>query len=211
MTASLVLLAAGATLLAPPASAAVTRSVKTKAPLQPAISFPNGDSVVEGGQLAIRFDANGDTSVTSYRYSVGGTDLGSVVAAGPDGAANVTIDVGNVSGQRPVYAVAVDRQGRLSPMNQGSFTVSVLWSLRGQALDMNTWLPVAGATIRLDPVGIEVVTGPDGSFQFAIDPGIYTLTGTYAGPPSLSGSSQQLEIDGQGLWHDLYLWPDSGS
>ncbi|SCG63502.1 carboxypeptidase-like regulatory domain-containing protein [Micromonospora halophytica] len=211
LTASLVLLAAGSTLLAPPASAGVARSVKTKAPLQPTISFPNGDSVVEGGQLAIRFDANGDTSVTSYRYSVGGTSLDSMVPAGPDGAANVTIDVGNVNGERPVYAVAVDRRGRVSPMTQGSFTVSVMWSLRGQALDMNTWLPVAGATIRLEPVGIEVVTGSDGGFQFAVDPGLYTLTGTYAGPPSLSGSSQQLEVDSQGLWFDLYLFPDSGS
>ncbi|SCE96395.1 hypothetical protein GA0070607_3742 [Micromonospora coriariae] len=209
MTASLVLLAVGSTLLAPPASAAVTLSVKTKAPLQPSISFPNGDSVVEGGQLAIRFDANGDTSVASYRYSVGGTDLSSVVRSGRDGAATVTIDVGNVSGERPVYAVAVDRRGRLSPLAQGSFTVSVMWSLRGQAIDTSTWLPLAGATIRLEPVGIEAVTGPDGGFQFAVDPGLYTLTGTYAGPPSLSGSSQQLEVDGQGLWFDLYLFPES--
>ncbi|TDC84853.1 hypothetical protein E1193_04655 [Micromonospora sp. KC606] len=143
--------------------------------------------------------------------SVGGTNLGSVVPAGRDGAANVTIDVGTVSGERPVYAVAVDRRGRHSPMTQGFFTVSVMWSLRGQALDMTTWLPVVGATIRLEPVGIEVVTGPDGSFRFAVDPGLYTLTGTYAGPPSLSGSSQQLEVDGQGLWFDLYLFPESES
>ncbi|TDC60930.1 hypothetical protein E1258_13235 [Micromonospora sp. KC207] len=119
----------------------------------------------------------------------------------------MTIDVGHLSGERPVYAVAVDRHGRLSPMTQGSFTVSVMWSLSGRALDMNNWLPVEGATIRLEPVGIEVVTGSDGGFQFAVDPGLYTLTGTCAGPPSLSGSSQQLEVDGQGLDYELYLIP----
>ncbi|PZG17696.1 hypothetical protein C1I95_15085 [Micromonospora craterilacus] len=205
------LLAAGSALLAPTASAAVTRSVETKVPLPPTISFPNGDSVVEGGQLAVRFDANGHTKVASYRYSVDRTSLGSTVPAGRDGSANVTIDVGNVSGNRPIYAVAVDRQGRISSMTANSFTVSVLWSLRGRALDITTFLPVVGATIRLEPVGIEVVTDSDGVFQFAVDPGLYSLAGTYAGPPSLSGSSQQLEVDGQGLWFDLLLFPDSGS
>ncbi|WP_091099046.1 hypothetical protein [Micromonospora citrea] len=211
MTASLVLLAASLTVLAPPASAAVAPSATTKVPLQPAISFPNGGSAVEGGQLAVRFHANGDPKVASFRYSVDNTSLGSEVLAGSDGTANVTIDVGSVSGERPVHAVAVDRHGRRSSMTQATFTVSVIWDLRGQALDMTTWLPVAGATIRLEPAGIEMITGPDGYFQFDVDPGLYTLTGTYAGPPSLSGSSQQLEIDGQGLWLDLYLFPDSAS
>ncbi|MEU6021146.1 hypothetical protein [Micromonospora sp. NPDC047134] len=210
MAASLVLLAAGSMLLAPPASAAVTRPAETKVP-QPTISFPAGDSVVEGGQIAIRFAANGHPKVISYRYSIGDTNLGREVQAGPDGTANVTVDAGNVSGEHLVYAVGVDRRGRLSPMTQESFAVSVMWSIQGQALDMTTWLPVAGATVRLEPAGIEVVTGPDGRFQFAADPGLYTLIGTYAGPPSLAGSSQELEVDGQGMWFDLYLFPDGGS
>lgn len=210
MTASLVLLAAGSTLVASPASAAVGRPAGTKVPLQPTISFPNGDSVAGGGQIGIRFDANGDSTVTRFRYSVDDTNLDSEVPAAPDGTANVTIDVGNVSGEHPVYAVAVDRHGRLSAMTQGTFTVSAVWNLKGQALDATTWLPVEGATIRLEPAGIEVVTGPDGGFQFAVDPGLYTLTGTYAGPPSLYGS-QQLQLDNQETWFDLYLFPDSGS
>ncbi|MBM0202829.1 hypothetical protein JNW90_06745 [Micromonospora sp. STR1s_5] len=197
-------------LVAPPASAAVGGASGSKAPLQPAISFPGGDSVAEGGQIAIRFDANGDTRVTTFRYSVGDTNLGSEVHAASGGTASVTIDVGSLTGERPVYAVAVDRRGRLSPMTQGSFTVSANWSLKGQAFDTTTWLPLEGATIRLEPAGIEVVTGPDGAFQFAVDPGLYNLVGTYAGPPSLYGS-QQLELDNQGLQFDLYLFPDSGS
>ncbi|MGN9892391.1 hypothetical protein [Micromonospora sp. L31] len=204
------LLAAGTTLVASPASAAVGRAGGTKVPLQPAISFPNGDSVAGGGQIAIRFDANGDTTVTRFRYSVDDTKLDSEVPAAPDGTANVTIDVGSVGGEHPVYAVAVDRHGRLSPMTQGTFTVSAISNLKGQALDATTWLPVEGATIRLEPAGIEVVTGPDGGFQFAVDPGLYTLTGTHAGPPSLYGS-QQLLLDNQETWFDLYLFPDSGS
>lgn len=211
MAASLLLLASGSTLVASPASAAVGRPLGAKAPSQPVIGFPSGDSVSAGGQIAVRFDANGDTTVTRFRYSVGNTTLGNEVPATPDGTATVTIDVGNVTGERPVYAVSVDRQGRVSPMTQGTFTVSAVWSLEGQAIDATTWMPVEGATIRLEPAGIEVVTGPDGTFQFAVDPGLYTLTGTYAGPPSLSSSSQQLELDGQGLWFDLLLFPDSGS
>ncbi|MGC1212004.1 MAG: hypothetical protein WA890_12155 [Micromonospora sp.] len=215
MVASLLLLATGSALVASPASpasAAVGRAAGAKVPLQPAISFPNGDSVSAGGQVAIRFDANGDTTVTRFRYSVDNTNLDNEVPAVQDGTATatVTIDAGNVSGEHPVYAVAVDRHGRLSPMTQGTFTVSAIWNLKGQAIDATTWLPVAGATIRLEPAGIEVVTGPDGGFQFAVDPGLYTLTGTYAGPPSLYGS-QQLQLDNQETWFDLYLFPDSGS
>ncbi|MET7808542.1 hypothetical protein [Micromonospora chersina] len=209
MAASL-LLAAGSTLVASPASAAPGRQAGAKLPLQPSISFPNGDSVAAGGQIAIRLDANGDTTVTRFRYSLDDTNLDSEVPAAPDGTASVTIDVGNVSGEHPVYAVAVDRHGRLSPMSQGTFTVSAAWNLKGQAIDATTWLPVEGATIRLEPAGIEVVTGPDGTFQLAVDPGLYTLTGTYAGPPSLYGS-QQLQLDNQETWFDLYLFPDSGS
>lgn len=202
MTASLVLLAAGSTLLGSPASAAAG----TKVPLQPAISFPNGDSVAVGGQIAVRFDANGDTTVTGFRYSIDDTELDSQVSVAADGTASVTIDAGNVSGAHPLYAVAVGRQGRLSAVTQGTFTVVATWNLKGQALDATTWLPVAGATIRLEPAGTEVVTGPDGGFQFAVDPGLYTLTGTYAGPPSLYGS-QQLQLDSQETWFDLYLFP----
>ncbi|WFE45682.1 hypothetical protein [Verrucosispora sp. WMMD1129] len=149
--------------------------------------------------------------MTRFRYSVGNTTLGSEVPAAQDGTATVTIDVGTVTGERPVYAVSVDRRGRISSMTQGAFTVYAVWSLQGRAIDANTWLPVEGATIRLEPAGVEVVTGPDGIFQVAVDPGLYTLTGTYAGPPSLSGSSQPLELDGQGLWFDLLLLPDPAS
>ncbi|MFI7551951.1 hypothetical protein ACIBQ2_19625 [Micromonospora sediminimaris] len=207
MAASLLLLATGSTLMASPASAAV----EAKVPGPPVIDFPDGNSVSAGGQLAIRFAASGDTTVTRFRYSVGNTTLGSEVPAAQDGTATVTIDVGNVTGERPVYAVSVDRRGRISSMTQGAFTVYAVWSLQGRAIDANTWLPVEGATIRLEPAGVEVVTGPDGIFQVAVDPGLYTLTGTYAGPPSLSGSSQPLELDGQGLWFDLLLFPDSAS
>ncbi|MGY0003913.1 hypothetical protein [Micromonospora sp. I033] len=206
MAASLLLLAAGSMLVASPASAAVGRAAGAKAPVQPAIGFPNGDSVSAGGQIAIRFDTNGDTTVTGFRYSVDNTNLNNEVPAAQDGTATVTIDAGNVSGEHPVYAVAVDRRGRLSPVSQGTFTVSAVWNLKGQAIDGTTWLPVEGATIRLEPAGIEVVTGPDGGFQFAVDPGLYTLTGTYAGPPSLYGS-QQLQLDSQETWFDLYLFP----
>lgn len=210
MTASLVLLAVGSALVPSPVAAAAERLGGAKVPLQPAISFPNGDSVPEGGQIAIKFDANGDTKVTKFRYSVDSTSLDSEVPAASDGTASVTIDVGDVTGEHGVYAVAVDRCGRLSPITAGTFTVTAVWNLRGRAVDVTTFLPVEGATIRLEPADIEVVTGPDGSFRFAVDPGIYTLIGTYAGPPSLYGSVQ-LELGNQSLWWELVLFPDSAS
>ena len=125
------------------------------------------------------------------------------VEFGPEGA-------GDLSGERPVYAIAIDGDDRRSTLTQQTFTVTVVWNLRGWAIDMVTWLPAVGATVRLEPVGIEVVTGADGSFRFDVDLGLYTVVGTHAGPPVLTGS-QQLEIHEYGVTVDLYLFPDSGS
>ncbi|MFI5495389.1 hypothetical protein [Actinoplanes sp. NPDC051859] len=204
MAASLLLVTSGSSLVASPAAAA-----GAKVPCKPAIGFPAGAGVAAGGQIAVRFDAKGDAKVTRFRYSVGSTTLDKEVLAAADRTATVLVDAGDVTGDRLVYAVAVDRRGRVSPMTQGSFTVSATWSLQGRAIDATTWMPVEGATIRLEPAGIEMVTGPDGAFQFVADPGLYTVTGTFVGPPGLSGSSPELQLDGQGLNFELYMFPDS--
>ncbi|MFI6824812.1 hypothetical protein ACIBJE_28270 [Micromonospora sp. NPDC050187] len=202
------MLAAGV-ILAPPASALAARSAQTTAPLQPVISFPGGSSVPEGGRIAIRFDADGDTTVTRFRYGVNSTHLASEVPVGPDGTASVLVDVSR-PGEHSVHAIAVDGDNRLSGLSAARFMVTVVWDLRGWVLDSTTFLPVSGAIIRLEPSGGEVVTGADGYFQFDVEPGVHTLSGLHAGPPSLSGS-QQLLLDGQGVTFDLYLFPDSGS
>jgi hypothetical protein len=191
----------------PSASAVVEQPTGRKNLLPPTITFPSGDRVAAGGQIVIRFEASGDAMVTKIRYSIGGTDLDSEVSA-QHGIATATLDVGHVSGERPVYAVAVDKVGRLSTMASSAFTVSVVSNLQGRALDMTTWLPLQGATVRLEPIGIEIVTGTDGTFQFSVEPGLYTLIGTYTGPPSLY-FSQQLQLDEYGLNLDLPLFPTS--
>ncbi|OZV77527.1 hypothetical protein CA850_22890 [Micromonospora echinospora] len=173
------------------------------------ISFPGGSSIPEGGRIAVRFDADGDTTVTRFRYAVDGAHPTSEVPVGPDGTASVLVDVG-WPGEHTVHAIAVNGDDRLSGLSVARFTVSVVWDLRGWALDATTFLPVSGATIRLEPGGGEVVTGADGYFQFDVEPGLHTLSGLHAGPPSLSGS-QELLLDGQGVTFDLYLFPDSGS
>jgi hypothetical protein len=178
------------------------------APLQPTISFPDGDTVSAGGHLTVRFDAGGDTNVTKFRYSVGGTALGDAADADvPGGSATVTIDAGTVTGERPIYAVAEDDAGRRSSPVQASYTVQGQAGVSGTVYDGNTFLPLEGATVTLEPAGLSAVTGPDGFFTFdGFPPGLYTVSASKDGACPLSGS-QQLEIGDQPIWMDLYADP----
>jgi hypothetical protein len=186
-------------------------------PLPPAISFPNGATVLAGGQLQVRFDAGGDTNVTKFRYSVDGTSLDSEVsAAAAGGTATVTVNAGSVLGGHPIYAVAVDDGNRLSELSQAEFTVNPAASLNGMVLDESEFLstPVAGAMVTLEPGGLSTVTDANGAFSFAsLAPGHYTLSATFGGPCGLSGSVE-LDIDGMGFYWDLPVFrlvDDSGN
>ena len=83
----------------------------------------------------------------------------------------------------------------LKLIHSAGITNAITWTLEGPGFPT----PTVGAT------------GTTTHARAFAQPGLYTLTGTYAGPPSLSGSSQPLELDGQGLWFDLLLFPDFAS
>lgn len=174
-------------------------------PLQPKITFPNGADVTAGGQLTVKFDAGGDTNVTKFKYSVDGTGLGTTVnATTAGGTATVTISVGGTTGERPVYAVAVNDGGRVGGMAQGQFTVAPAASLSGTVWDPY-FLPQAGALVQLQPGGYQATTGADGSYALSNFPvGTYTITVTFGGRCGLA-FSQSMEIDGQGLTLDIFL------
>lgn len=173
-------------------------------PSPPSISFPDGDTTVQGGTLSVRFDANGDESVTEFRYSVRfpALDL-TAVPDEPGGFAVVEIPAGSSAGEVNVYAVA--RIGTTaSTTTAGTFRVRSLTSLTGRVVDVGTFLPVAGAVVRLEPGGHQVTTGADGEFSFstaAVPPGTYTLTAS----DGACSTELPIEIDGQGSSVELYL------
>ncbi|MFJ5600269.1 carboxypeptidase regulatory-like domain-containing protein [Micromonospora parva] len=175
-------------------------------PLQPAVSFPNGTEVTAGGQLRVTFNAGGDTNITKFRYSVGDTALGSTAnATAAGGTATVDVGVGTVTGERLIYVAAQDDGGRTGAMTQASFTVKVTAFVYGTVYDDN-WLPLAGATVRLEPGGPQTTTGPEGAFNLGnFAPGAYTLVGSFGGRCGLTGTSGPWEIDGQGLGVDIFM------
>ncbi|MEV4826776.1 carboxypeptidase regulatory-like domain-containing protein [Micromonospora sp. NPDC049257] len=182
-----------------------TNLAKLAVPLQPKITFPNGGDVTPGGNLAVTFDAGGDTNVTKFKYSIDGTGLGSTVnATTAGGTATVTINVGATTGARLVYAVAVDDGNRISDMNQSEFTVTSAASLSGTVWDPN-FLPQAGAVVQLQPGGHQATSGADGSYTLTgFTPGLYAVTVTFGGRCGLA-FNQPIEIDGQGLTLDIFL------
>ncbi|MER5702813.1 carboxypeptidase regulatory-like domain-containing protein [Micromonospora sp. NPDC002296] len=178
---------------------------KLAVPLQPKITFPGGAAVTAGGQLTVTFDAGGDTNVTKFKYSVDGTGLGTTVnATAAGGTATVTVNVGATTGERPVYAVAVDDGNRVGDMNQGQFTVASAASLSGTVWDPN-FLPQAGAVVQLQPGGHQATSGADGSYALTgFAPGSYTITVAFGGRCG-AAFSEPIEIDGQGLTLDIFL------
>ncbi|GAA3737710.1 hypothetical protein GCM10022225_20730 [Plantactinospora mayteni] len=174
-------------------------------PLQPAITFPNGTVVDVGGQLTVVFDAGGDTNVVKFRYSVDSTGLGAEVAATePGGTATVTVGVGSHIGDWSLYAVAVDGGNRASGLARGQFTVVGQPYLTGAVIDVETFTPVVGATVRLEPGGFESVSSADGTYSFTgIPAGTYTVSTSHEG---LCGSVT-IDVSPAGVYFDLYLLP----
>jgi hypothetical protein len=171
-------------------------------PLPPSISFPDGNTAVQGGTLSVRLDANGDETVTEFHYSVRFTSLNlTAVPDEPGGFVVVEIPVGNITGQAGVYATA--STGTVaSPMTMGAFEVLSLTSLTGRVLDIATFLPLEGAVVQLEPGGHQITTTADGEFSFSaseLPPGEYTLTASYGAcstelPVSLSGGGDYVEV-----------------
>ncbi len=177
------------------------------APAPPTVSFPDGSTATVGQPIAVRFDAGGDTNVTSYRYSVGSTTLGSTATpATPGGPVTVTVTP-TIRGEVPVYAVAVGANGTRSELAVGRIEVTgpATVSLSGLVLDGETFEPVQGALVTLEPGGLAMTTGPDGGYAFTGFPaGEITLTATIDG----KHGQVTLIVDGDLTW-DLILFPDS--
>jgi len=73
------------------------------------------------------------------------------------------------------------------------------------------WSPVEGATVTLEPGGMSMVTGPDGTYRFDGFPaGHYTLTATKDGSCPLSSGVVNRDISEQQLGEDLILFGPIG-
>lgn len=178
---------------------------------QPAITFPNGPEVTAGGTLTVTFDAGGDRRVTGFRYSLDSPTLDQTgKAAVRGGRATVSLDVGAISGDRPLFAVAVGGHGRTSALTQATISVTQTVPFSGTVLNGITWLPAPGATVTLEPGGLQATADSNGAFAFTgVPSGVYTATATVGGTCPAS-SSQTLLIDGQGLYFEFYLFPAEG-
>ncbi|MFD0732741.1 LamG-like jellyroll fold domain-containing protein [Planotetraspora mira] len=176
-------------------------------PLQPGVSFPDGNTVTQGEKLTVRFDARGDTNVVRFDYDDNGSNR-SVQATG--GSATVTIDA-RWAGTDFVSVVAVDEVGHRSPEARGWFTVEGVPSISGTVVNYPWWSPVEGATVTLEPGGMSMVTGPDGTYRFDGFPaGHYTLTATKDGSCPLSSGVVNRDISEQQLGEDLILFGPIG-
>ena len=131
-------------------------------PQPPSISFPEGNTTVQGGTLSVRLDANGDETVTEFHYSVRSIALNlTAVPNEPGGFVVVQIPVGNIAGQGSVYAAA--STGTVASLTTaGTFEVQSLTEPDGQVLDLATFLPVEGAVVRLEPGAHQITTAADG-------------------------------------------------
>ncbi|BAL88066.1 hypothetical protein AMIS_28460 [Actinoplanes missouriensis 431] len=207
LTIAMAMVLAGLTLIAGAAPAQARRAGLA----QPAITLPGGSQAVAGGTVTVTFDAGGDRRVTGFRYSFGSATLDARVAAGVrGGTATVDLAVGDITGDRPLYAAVVDRFGRVGPLNQATVTVTPVagGELTGRVLNGYTWLPIAGAAVTLSPGGLQVSTGDDGAFSVGgVTPGVYAVTAAVGGDCPAT-STQTLEIDGQGLAVEFYLFPE---
>ncbi len=86
---------------------------------------------------------------------------------------------------------------------------SVAPGVAGRVVDVATLAPVAGASVRADPLGIETTSDASGSYTLPLPTGVYTLAVT---APGYVGTSRLNQIVGEGVTSlDLDLIPASPS
>ncbi|MFC4072460.1 carboxypeptidase regulatory-like domain-containing protein [Actinoplanes subglobosus] len=171
-----------------PTDTLITRS---KA-LQPAVTFPNGTGVPASGNLKVTFDAEGDTNVTRFRYSLDADGLaGAVTAAAAGGTATVDIPVGTTKGDRQLFFAGEDAS-RIGVKDQRTFTVLAMASLSGPVIDEDG-LPLENATVTLQPGGLTATTDANGIYSFPeLEVNTYTVRATHNGRCGTAGSQSFL-------------------
>ncbi|MFC4071676.1 carboxypeptidase regulatory-like domain-containing protein [Actinoplanes subglobosus] len=172
--------------------------------LQPAITFPNGTEVSASGNLKVTFDAEGDTNVTRFRYSLDADGLaGTVVPVG--GTATVDIPVGTTKGDRQLFFAGEDAI-RIGARDQRTITVLPQASLSGPVVDEDG-APVVGATVTLQPGGYTATSDANGMYDFPDLPiDTYTVRAGYQGRCGLAGS-QSFLVGKYGLELELTVFP----
>jgi hypothetical protein len=103
-------------------------------------------------------------------------------------------------------ASAAARRGRRVRLDHATIDVESLTSLSGRVVDVETFEPFAGATVRVEPGDHE--TTATGDFSFPADelpPGDYTATASYG----TCNGEQPVTLSGWVDGADLYLLPGS--
>lgn len=165
-------------------------------PFAPQVSLPDGASVDLGTSVPVTFDADGDTNVTQFRYSVGSAILNqNAVPDVPGGSVTVSVTP-TALGDVPVFVGSRTAEGLTSPLT--SVTLQVLPApvpVTGTVYGTD-FMPVgAGVTVTLEPGGRQTSTGADGGFSFAdVDPGQYSVTASSGGGDCGAVASTEITV-----------------
>jgi Concanavalin A-like lectin/glucanases superfamily/Carboxypeptidase regulatory-like domain len=152
------------------------------APLPPALSFPDSTPPAIGQTSTVRMSAGGDINVTSYKYSSPTASLDKTATPAVAGGAAEGPITPTAPGTTTVYARAVGANGALSQVGVASVQVTGGGTLSGMVLDDVDFLPVAGATVTLNPGRRATTTAKDGTYTFTDVPnGQVTVTATVGG------------------------------
>lgn len=171
------------------------------------ITLPNGSQATAGGTITVTLDTGGDRRVAGFRHSLGTTSVDATVASGVrGGTATVDLAVGDITGHRQLFAAAVDRFGPVGPLSQVTVSITPAAGdmLTGTVLNGYTWQPIACATVTLAPGGLQVITG-----RRRRHAGHLRSAGRrWGGGDCPATFTQSLELDGQGLYFQFYLFPE---
>jgi hypothetical protein len=176
-------------------------------PLLPTITLLPGDMAPVGGTATAIIGSGDDTNIASYRYSIGSDTLNQTATpAAAGGPVTVVLPTGT-AGTVSIYAVAVDGNGRQSPVAaQARLTVTQPATLTGFVTDTE-FTPLPGAVVTVGSTGRSAVVAPDGSYTVTgFNAGVHTVRATYGGVCGLEAVADNVDITGETML-DLMLTP----